>query len=97
MCRFAFPVLKPPQPLRCKSLTCLEEGLGAELADMTADACTTWLDGSSPSSKPNEASQATQRSAPVWLLHVADDGVQCQPLHKWQVCASVTLPDLLQG
>ncbi|CAL5221045.1 g3168 [Coccomyxa viridis] len=75
---FAFPVLKPPEPFRCKTLASLEEGLGADLAASTAQACAGWLGGISP------ASASEQGAAPVWLIRVADTGVRCQPLSTWQ-------------
>ena len=78
-------MLKPPEPFRYKTMATLEEGLGAELAASTAEACTCWLDGSTPASKPNQASPPAQGVAPVWLIHIADTGVRCQLLSKWQV------------
>ena len=94
VCRFAFPVLKPPEPFRCKTLASLEEGLGADLAASTAQACAGWLDGSSPASAPDQASLPAQGAAPVWLVHIADTGVRCQPLSTWQVNA-LALPSAL--
>lgn len=82
MRRFAFPVLKPPEPFRCASLQTLEQGLGTELAASTADACSEWLGGSRPSSRPDQAPHAAD---PVWLVHIADAGVLCHPLSEWQV------------
>ena len=75
-------MLKPPEPFRCASLQTLVEGLGTELAASTADACSKWLAGSSPSSRPDQASHAAD---PVWLVHIADTGVLCHPLSEWQV------------
>ena len=72
-------MLKPPEPFRCKTLASLEEGLGADLAASTAQACAGWLGGISP------ASASEQGAAPVWLIRVADTGVRCQPLSTWQV------------
>lgn len=85
MCRFAFPVLKPPDPFKYQTLASLEEGLGAELAASTAEACACWLDGSTAAREPNQAPLPAQGAAPVWLVHVADTGVRCKPLSEWQV------------
>ena len=84
MCRFAFPVLKPPEPFCCKTLASLEEGLGADLAASTAQACAGWLGGISPASAADRGHPHAQGAAPVWLIHIADT-VRCQPLSTWQV------------
>ena len=78
-------MLKPPEPFRYKTLATLEEGLGAELAASTAEACACWLHKSIPASKPRQATLPAQGAAPVWLIHIANTGVCCQPLSKWQV------------
>ena len=98
MRRFAFPVLKPPEPFRYQTLTSLEEGLGAELAASTAEACARWLDGSSAPSAPGASSQAQQPAcgaAPVWLIHITDSAVRCQPLSEWKVTALALLDTAL--
>ena len=78
-------MLKPPEPFRYKTLATLEEGLGAELAASTAEACACWLDKSTSASEPRQATLPAKGAAPVWLIHIANTGVCCQPLSKWQV------------
>ena len=78
-------MLKPPDPFQYETLASLEEGLGAELAASTAEACARWLDGSAPASEPNQAPPPALGAPPVWLVYVADAVVRCHLLSKWQV------------
>ena len=65
----------------------LEEGLGAELAASTAEACREWLDCGSASSEPDQAAEGNPGGAPVWLVHIADSAAHCQPLAALEVSA----------
>ena len=88
-CRCAFPALKPPQAFCCTGLSTLEEGLGLELAASAAEACREWLDCGSASSKPNQAAEGSPGGAPVWLVHIADSAVHCQPLATLEVSTAM--------
>ncbi|BDA47717.1 Ubiquitin-like modifier-activating enzyme atg7 [Coccomyxa sp. Obi] len=71
---FAFPAIKPPQPIMLRSVQPLPQSLGQELSKSVAVCCNEWLSGS-----PRPL---------FWLLHIAQDcTVQSLPLSSWQEAA----------
>ncbi|KAK9905456.1 hypothetical protein WJX75_000196 [Coccomyxa subellipsoidea] len=73
---FAFPAIKPPQPVMVRSVQPMQQALGEDLSKGVAESCNQWL--SSGGGRPL-----------FWLLRIAEDNsVESVPLSSWQEAAS---------
>ncbi|CAL8471824.1 g11366 [Coccomyxa elongata] len=71
---FAFPAIKPPQPIMLRSVQPLSQSLDQELSESVAVCCNEWLSGS--------------HRPLFWLLHIAQHGIgQSLPLSAWHEIA----------
>ena len=72
LCSFAFPAIKPPQPIMLRSVQPMQQALGEDLSKGIAESCNQWL--SSGGGRPL-----------FWLLRITEDNsVESVPLSSWQ-------------